>query len=260
MVMSERLTLLPRSTGGGGVTLIPNGWHLSLPSGPSGNYRLAQLDDYGRAPRRRLPWGPPLTLSLRARVSAPDLPGTWGFGLWNDPFGFSLGFGGNPGRLPALPQTAWFFSASAENMLALGEAVPANGLFAGSFRSPRTPVLLLAPGLLAAPLLLLRPFSRLLRRLAGWFVRQEGALVSVDETSWHTYSINWLGESLRWEVDGRIILQSDRPPQAPLGLVLWIDNQFAAWRPDGRLGYGTLASPDAWLEITGLEVERSPST
>jgi hypothetical protein len=256
--MPERPGLLPRSAGGGRVTPTPDGWRLSLPSGPSGTYRLAQLDDYGRLPRRRLPWEPPLTLSLRARLSVPEMPGTWGFGLWNDPFGLSLGFGGTAGRLPTLPQTAWFFSASTENALALRDGLPANGFFAGSFRSPRLPVLLLAPGLVAAPFVPLRPISRLLRRLAGRIVCQEGTALSVDVSGWHTYGIIWLRESLRWEVDGRTVLQSSRPPLPPLGLVLWIDNQYAAWRRDGSLGYGTLGHPSARLEITSLELERNP--
>ncbi len=42
---------------------------------------------------------PPIRLSLSARTSSNSIPGTWGFGLWNDPFGLSLGFGGNPFRL-----------------------------------------------------------------------------------------------------------------------------------------------------------------
>jgi len=69
-------------------------WRLEFPPGPQGRYRLAQLDDYSHQSRKSFPWQPPVTLSLQARVSAPALPGTWGFGLWNDPFSLSLGFGG----------------------------------------------------------------------------------------------------------------------------------------------------------------------
>ena len=57
-------------------------WSLKIPPGPKGNYRLAQLDDYCTHARDRLPWKPPVTLSLRARVSVSDHPGTWGFGFW----------------------------------------------------------------------------------------------------------------------------------------------------------------------------------
>jgi len=38
--------------------------------------------------------------------------------------------------------------------------------------------------------------------------------------------------------------------------VLWIDNQFAAFPPSGRLGTGTLATLEpAWLELADLDVE-----
>ena len=57
------------------------------------------------------------SLSLSARVSSDSIPGTWGFGLWNHPFGLSIGFGGSPWRLPALPNAVWFFGASEENYL-----------------------------------------------------------------------------------------------------------------------------------------------
>ena len=89
---------------------------LNLPAGDATSYRLAQLDDYAHLPRGRFPHHA-LTLSLLARTSAASLPGTWGFGFWNHPFGLSLGFGGNPFSLPALPNAVWFFGASAENYL-----------------------------------------------------------------------------------------------------------------------------------------------
>lgn len=250
--MASELT--PRSTPGASVTPGRDGWRLEIPPGGSGTYRLAQLDDYTRLPRRRFPHTPPRTFSLRARVSAAGLPGTWGFGLWNDPFGFALGFGQTAGRLPAPPNAAWFFHASPPNWLSFHEGVPGEGFFAGTFRSPRLPSPLLAPGLIALPLLALRPLSRLLRRLAGSLVRQEGAPLAVDVTRWHDYSIAWLEQAVTFRVDGEQVLQAARLPHPPLGLVLWIDNQYAAWRPDGRLGYGALENPAAWLEVERLDL------
>jgi hypothetical protein len=67
-------------------------YRLSIPSGFSDSYRLAQLDDYAPFSRRRFPHRFPLSLSLSARTSSNSIAGTWGFGLWNDPFGLSLGF------------------------------------------------------------------------------------------------------------------------------------------------------------------------
>src|SRR5574342_1167824 len=85
-------------------------------AGYSYAYRYAQIHDYFGLPRRKFPHHA-LTLRLSARTSSDAIPGTWGFGLWNDPFGLSLGFGGNPFRLPALPNAVWFFGASKENYL-----------------------------------------------------------------------------------------------------------------------------------------------
>jgi hypothetical protein len=253
-----------RQAGGATLARTTAGWRLGLPAGPAHAYRLAQLDDYARTARSRLKHGPPWTFTLQARVSKVDLPGTWGFGLWNDPFGLSLGFGGGkPGRLPTLPQTAWFMHASKPNWLSLrdepspgsGQAIPANGFFAGTFRSPHLPSLLFAPGLLAIPFLGIKPISRLLRRLAGRIIHQDGASVDLDVTRWHAYSIQWLREGCTFCVDGDTVLHTSCAPRPPLGLVLWIDNQYAAWTPEGKLGYGTLENPAAWLEIENLSIQ-----
>jgi hypothetical protein len=247
--------LSPRHAGGAAVHPIPGGWRLEMPPGGARLYRLAQLDDYARTLRSRLKHGPPWNFSLRARVSQPDLPGTWGFGLWNDPFGLSLGFGGKPARLPALPQTAWFFHASPPNWLSLKEGIPGDGFFASTIHSPGIPTLLLAPALAALPLCAVRPISRFFRRLAGGIIRQAGARINADVTQWHTYSIVWQNEGCTFYLDGDEILSTPISPRPPLGLVIWIDNQFAAWTPLGEFGYGTLENPAAWLEIQDVTIQ-----
>jgi hypothetical protein len=255
--MKTNPVLRPRHTHAASVTPNPDGgWRLSIPAGPRGVYRLAQLDDYSRLPRRRFPYAPTLVLTLRARVSAPDLPGTWGFGLWNDPFGLAVGFGGTAWRFPALPQAAWFFHASPPNHLALSDDIPGSGFFAGTFRSPRLVTLLLAPAALGLPLLAIRPLSRLMRRVAARVARQGGASIPDDVTEWHTYRIEWEINSCRFLLDDRLVLDTPHFPRAPLALVIWIDNQYAAWAPDGRLAWGTLENPDAWLEIDSLAIEQ----
>ncbi len=243
---------MPRQAHGSSVTLTDSGWRLTLPAGPSSNYRLAQLDDYFGQSRARLPHTPPRTLSLRLRLSAPDLPGTWGFGLWNDPFGFSLGFGTQAARLPALPQAAWFMHASPPNWLSFQDGLPASGFFAGTYRSLAIPSLLLAPALLAYPLCAIRPISRVLRRLTAHLVRQNAVRVTLDVTQWHTYDLHWSGAGCTFSVDGVNILSTPICPHPPLGLVIWIDNQYAFWTPEGRLGYGTLENQLAWLEVENL--------
>ncbi|MBU1660340.1 MAG: hypothetical protein KKD28_02575 [Chloroflexi bacterium] len=258
--MPTKLTprLQTNLTPGAAVTQLEGGaWRLKIPPGPAGRYRLAQLDDYANLPRRALPWLPPLTLSLRARVSAPDLPGTWGFGLWNDPFSLSLGFGGGTRRLPTLPNAAWFFCASPPNYLSLRDDLPAQGFLAQTFRSPSLPAPVLALGLPALPLLAWPWAARWLRSLGRRVITQDAAAVKVDATQWHTYTLKWGLDRVTFGVDDQTIFETKITPHGPLGLVLWIDNQYASFPPNGRLSYGTLQNQEsAWLEIKDIDVVR----
>jgi hypothetical protein len=279
---------------------------LSIPSGKADEYRLAQLDDYALFSRGRFPHRFPFSVSISARTSAESIPGTWGFGLWNDPFGLSLGFGGKPWRLPALPNAVWFFGASKENYLSFRaersvaktkRALPtefqfessqsitnrasstdgaiiapssaqrevANGFIAQSFRSPRFHPLLILAGLAL-------PFSRkLTRRLMGKVIGEDGIELSrgdpsgsakdlhpsrrVAPTDWHRYRLEWREKRVSFEVDNVQVFESVVSPNPPLGLVIWIDNQYAAFTPEGKIGFGVLENPEpAWLEIKDLDV------
>lgn len=273
--------LIPRHTSSARVKEISPGsaYRLTIPPGKADEYRLAQLDDYASLPRGRFPHRLPLRLSLSARTSSDSIPGTWGFGLWNDPFGFSLGFGGNPFRLPALPNAVWFFGASEENYLSFrdpgrGDPVPtANGFLAQTFRSPRFHPLLVLAGLAF-------PFSRrTTRRLMSRVIDEEGIVlhsrrspassaldasraeyareetISVDPTQWHRYRLEWSPSRVSFEVDEVIVFESSVSPNPPLGLVIWIDNQYAAFTPEGKIGFGVLENPEpASLEIRELKI------
>lgn len=251
---SFRITCSPGSQ----VAPVSEGiWHLEMPAGERGKYRIAQLDDYSGTPRRQFAWQPPLTLSLRARASAEALPGTWGFGLWNDPFSLSLGIGGGTRRFPALPNTAWFFHASPPNYLSFRNDLPAQGFLAATFRSPKIPAPIMALFTPSLILLTLPPTTRLLRRLVRVFIHQ--AATQVDSSSqflavdWHTYQIGWNPKGAVFSVDGEIIFNTCIGPTGPLALVLWIDNQFAALPPNGRWSFGALPNPSpAWIEIADL--------
>lgn len=234
--------------------LPENEWLFSLPPGPAGRYRLAQLDDYRRLPRRRFRWQPPVTLSLTAQASSPDLPGTWGFGFWNDPFSFSLGVKGASRRLPALPNAAWFFYASPENYLSLRDDLPASGLLAAVFRSPLIPSGFLAPALLALPLLFIPAAARRLRRFARSIIQQDAARLDVQVTQPHEYRLEWQPRLVRFCVDGESLFETSLTPRGRLGLVIWIDNQYAAFTPDGRLRFGLLANPAAQLRVSKLQM------
>jgi hypothetical protein len=232
---------------------LGQGWRLEIPAGPAGIYRLAQLDDYASLPRHRLPWRAPLRVSLRARLSANDLPGTWGFGLWNDPFGFSIGLGGMSRRFPTLPNAAWFFYASPPNYLSFRDDLPAQGLLAATFASPNIHSGLLALGSLGLPLALAPFLGRLLRRFTRSFIRQGAVQLALDPMEWHQYSLDWGEAGVVFSLDGERAYSTPVNPGAPLGLVLWIDNQYAAWPPDGRLRYGFLPNPQpAWMEIAAF--------
>jgi hypothetical protein len=250
------MELFKREIGQAKVTPTGAGWRLEIPAGDQTRYRLAQLDDYVVTGRNRFLHKPPWEMRLRARASEAGLPGTWGFGIWNDPFGLSLGFGGTAWRIPALPQTAWFFHAGASNWLSLkDDGTPGDGFFAGTFRSLRLPTGFFLAGAPAIPFLAWRLTSRLLRRLAARFIRQQGHPVETDVIQWHEYSIVWQAEKCIFSVDGVEVLRTTLAPPSPLGLVIWIDNQYARWTPEGRIGYGTLANPAAWIEVEDLIVE-----
>jgi hypothetical protein len=250
-------TLQQTRTQGAQIDPIPGGWRLAIPAGPAGRYRLAQLDNYRQRARRRFPIRAPFQMELAARASAADIPGTWGFGAWNDPFNIGFLTGAEALRLPALPNAAWFFFASAPNYLSLRDDLPAQGALAATFRSPTWPGARLAPATLVLPFLLIPPAVRRLRRLARRWVHQDAALMPHDPTAWHTYRLAWTGEQVHLAVDGLPILETAVVPRGPLGFVLWIDNQFAALPPDGRPHIGALATPaPAWIEVCDLKFEQ----
>lgn len=236
-----------RTTPDASIGKTDKGYLLKIPAGDSSSYRFAQMDDYFGLPRRNFPHHS-LTLSLRARFSSLSLPGTWGFGVWNDPFGMSLGFGGNRFRLPTLPNAAWFFGASQENHLSFSDK-PAQGFLAQTFRSPK-----FHPALIPAGFTL--PFSpKTTRRLLSRVIAEDSSTLSVDVTQWHHYKMDWDQNNVQWYVDDSLVFESPISPNPPLGLVIWIDNQYASFTPDGKIGFGVLENPQpAWLEIEDLKI------
>jgi len=258
---SPFLAFQRRLVSGGQVQEASSGvWRLEIPAGSSQRYRLAQLDDYSALPRSKFRWQPPVELSLRARASHAEIPGTWGFGFWNDPFSFSLGIGGASRRLPALPNTAWFFFASAPNYLSLRDDLPAQGFLAATFRSPDLPGALLGVLSPLAVFAAIHPVGRLARKIARRFIAQSAALISTSLEAWHEYKVAWMTSQVRFFIDDSLVLQTSISPLGPLGLVLWIDNQYAALPPDGRLRSGVLSNPaPAWIELADLKVNRLPT-
>ena len=262
-----------RATQNANVERTQKGWKLEIQKGNSSSYRDAQLDDYSQLPRHKFPHHE-LSLSLRAKASSNSIAGTWGFGLWNDPFGLSLGFGGNPFRLPALPNAVWFFSASPQNYLSFTNDKPANGFLAQTFRSPKFHLLLILAGLAL-------PFSRkTTRRLLSKVIQEDSislwntgtstghmsSLMSrqqavglqsqgMDVTQWHRYRLEWSVKRVLFYVDDALMFESPVSPKPPLGVILWIDNQYAAFSPEGKVAFGVLQGAEEWLEIEELEIK-----
>jgi len=230
-------------------------WHLEIPAAGRFGYRLAELDDHGSLRRRNFPWNPPLSLSLQARVSSQGLPGTWGFGWWNDPFSFMMAYNKVVPRLPTLPQAIWFFHASPQNYLSFVDNQPAAGFLVATFSSRKVPLALMV---LTSPILSLTLLSRtaqLVRRLFRKVVLQASTLIHTIETDWHTYNLLWEPDRVSFHMDEILLLETDIAPQPPLSLVMWVDNQYAALPPTGRLKFGTLPNPEpAWLEIRDIVV------
>jgi hypothetical protein len=118
----------------------------------------------------------------------------------------------------------------------------------------------MAPGGLAAPLLLLPPAARLLRRLARSFINEDAALVPGNPLQWRQYEIEWREGEVRLLVDGASVFATPVSPRGRLGLVIWIDNQYAAFPPSGKLRVGTSPNPTpAVLEVADIAVNKEPS-
>lgn len=224
------LPLQQFSLGGGLIEATPHGWDLVLPPISHDDYGDAQLHDYAGIPRARYPWRPPLMLSLKARLSS-QLQGTAGFGFWNNPLG----------KVPALPQATWFFFASPPSAMELADGVPGSGWKAATIDAGRKAALVWAP---LAPLVMLACRRLSWRRRLWPYVQRALAIaetpVTIDRTAWHDYQIFWLRDRVLFGIDGHLILTCPAAPRGPLGLVIWVDNQWARVMPSGSLGWGLL--------------------
>jgi hypothetical protein len=257
----QRMTLShlePLELGGGQVEAMPSGWRMKLPPIRTG-YADAQLDDYQPLKRSEFRWRPQLRMTLRARARPAAPSGTLGFGFWNDPFSLSLGQGGAARRLPAAPQAAWFFYGSPPNDMALAAGVPGHGWKASVLRSPPLPSLALLPGAALAAGLSFLPFLRgPVMRLARKFIQAQERILDVRLGEWHQYSMQWNSTGVEFWVDGRSVLSTNVAPRPPLGLVIWIDNQYAVASPEGGFRFGVLETDsEQWLEIENLAVQTS---
>jgi hypothetical protein len=235
--------------GGGRLVVADDGLRLALAKAQHDSYADAQIDDYAGLPRRRFPWRPPLRLTVRARASGP-IAGTAGFGFWNNPLSPLL-----DGR-PALPSALWFFHASPPSDMPLASGAPGNGWKAACIDATQPAALAWAP--LAPLVLLLNHLPALYTRI--WprvqrALRIAEAPIAAPDTRWRSYTLEWRAGWARFDVDGAIVLETDRPPRGPLGFVAWVDNQWAIATPQGRFGWGLLDVGPQWLDLARLRIE-----
>jgi hypothetical protein len=254
--MDNLVSFNNKTTAGSKVEQVEPGlWRLSIPSGQNNQYRWAQLDDYSNLPRSRFLWQAPLRMKCSARVSHADLPGTWGFGFWNDPFNASLKIKGAGFHLPALPNTAWFFHASSENHLSLKTNRQACGFLAAIFSSPLIPTLALLPGYIFAPLLFIPAVARTMMKIAAKVVRDEFSILDVNQTEWNSYRLELFEDRVDFYINDAFIYRTTRAPRGKLGALVWIDNQYAGFSPNGKFQAGLLEnSQPAWLEIKDWDI------
>ena len=231
------------------------GWQLEIPETLEGLYALAQMDDYMHLPRRRFPHQPSITLELEARLSSEDMPGTWGFGFWNDPFSFGFSPGGVSRVLPVLPNASWFFYGSDQNTLSLVEDQPTNGFHVKVYRSPRVPSIFSIMALPALPFFFWPAASKVIRKTARNLVKEDGQSLQVKATAWHTYGLVWGSDRVRFEIDHQEVFSTSVSPNGKLGLVIWIDNQYMRFGPDGkfRFGYSAMDSTQ-WMQIRNMKL------
>ena len=251
---------LRRSPGAAIEKTGPGTIRLEIPSGPANRFRLAQIDDYTGLSRTDYPWRPPVDLSLRARTGSAEVPGTWGFGFWNAPMSFSLGLG-RSSPFPALPEAAWFFHASPESHLSFRDDLPGSGWLAQTFRRRAHSPWVSLQALAALPLLALPPAARRYRRFVSRnLIRESGASLAVPGvTTDHEYRLSWLAGAVSFRIDGETVHETEVAPRAPLALVVWIDNQYAAFSPEGQLRYGLHASAQPHhMEISAAEINGRP--
>ncbi len=81
---------------------------------------------------------------------------------------------------------------------------------------------------------------------------------NVDPAQWHEYRLEWRETRVSFDVDNVPVFESRVSPNPPLGMVIWIDNQYAAFTPEGKIAMGVLQNEEAWLEIKDLEINPLP--
>lgn len=243
----------PYLVGNASIETSDGGVRLGLQNAKAARYHDAQLDDYHALARSQMLWRAPLRLSLRARFShrSEQLLGTAGFGFWNHPIPLLRS------PWPALPRALWFFFGSPPSNMKLDLQTPGFGWKAATIDASRLGFLLLAPTApFAFPLMRIPALARALWPIGQTALGVREAPISAAMDEWHSYQIEWQAERTRFWVDDQLVLESRFVPRGPLGLVIWMDNQYAIVTPQGRFGAGLIEiEGEQWLEIADLRID-----
>ncbi|NJL92789.1 MAG: hypothetical protein HC915_03225 [Anaerolineae bacterium] len=91
--------------------------------------------------------------------------------------------------------------------------------------------------------------------IAQYAIGASEAAVRIDIRQRHRYQLDWLPERVVFSVDDHVVHTSPYSPAARLGLVIWIDNQFAIATPQGRFGWGLVEAAEAqWMDLFAVSV------
>lgn len=242
--------------GGGAISRNGDRVRLSIGANDGSGYVNAQLDDYHTDGTMK--WHAPVVMRLRARLShgTAELGGTAGFGFWNDPFGMT---GQRLLGMPRfrLPQATWFFFASPPSDMPLALDIPGHGLKMATIDAGTA---------LAALLLPLAPLGMALCRvpvgyrslwpLAQRILKVDEKRLALDVREWHEYEVVWKRDSVTFDVDGEELFRTRFAPRGPLGVVVWIDNQFMVATPQGTFHHGMLPVSEQWMELEDFAISR----
>jgi hypothetical protein len=106
-------------------------------------------------------------------------------------------------------------------------------------------------------MLIFRSWLRKMRSKLNEIIQEDSAKLDLDVTQWNYYSLLWKPDSVEFFLNGKNVFSTDISPLGPLGLVIWLDNQFAAFNPSGEIKTGVLtSSTPAWMEINDLEIKQ----
>ncbi len=226
----------------------PGSLRLVLEGAEEGQLSDAEIDDHRTVPRHRLPWKPPLRLTVRARAShgSGELLGTAGFGFWNDPFDWV-------GNVQVPPNALWFFYASPQSDMALDPGARGNGWKAATLNGGHADKATMTLGNF---IFQLPGMSRLVFQMAQTRIHaHERVLDEVDLTGWHDYRIDWSAETAAFFVDDVQVLAAPHPPLEALGFVAWVDNNVAVMGPGREFAFARMAIPQRqWLELSHVSI------